>query len=307
MAIQGIHPIPIIANSLSNATISIKKYRTEQKISSVCITITIGKNPALPSRLPAHHMHIQLLIGDRDPVFIEFQLHRLLQFIEERPIVIAAAPDEAGDLDRVRIVRLHADHGRGIIQYHGIVRNNFVQDPLCQGNIIVIADAVGQIQPAFILGGVVDDAVGGQVGIRDNDALVVDRIERGVHKADFRHLAGNSFQLNKITAFEGLADEDLQATGKLGDAVLQADARRHASRAQGGNEGAEIDAQRGKGGEHDAEFNHQLHHVADEGMDSWVNVFRCQAFHEQVPRKLCQPKADRERKNGADEIRQEAQ
>ena len=112
MAIQGIHPIPIIANSLSNATISIKKYRTEQKISSVCITITIGKNPALPSCLPAHHMHVQLLIGDCDSIFIEFELHRLLQFIKQRPVIVRPAPNQAGNLNRMRIVRLHADHGR---------------------------------------------------------------------------------------------------------------------------------------------------------------------------------------------------
>ena len=66
------------------------------------------------------------------------------------------------------------------------------------------------------------------MGIWDDNAFVVDCIQGGVHKSNLRNLAGNGFQLNEIAALEGLADEDLKPAGKLGDAVLQADAGRHA-------------------------------------------------------------------------------
>ena len=120
-----------------------------------------------------------------------------------------------------------------------MILDDFVKHPFCQGNIVSIADAVGQIQPSFILRRVVDDVVGGQMGIWDDNAFVVDCIQGGVHKSNLRNLAGNGFQLNEIAALEGLADEDLKPAGKLGDAVLQADAGRHAGRAQGRDEGAD--------------------------------------------------------------------
>ena len=105
-----------------------------------------------------------------------------------------------------------------------MILDDFVNHPFCQGNIVAIADAVGQIQPSFILRRVVDDVVGGQMGIWDDNAFVVDCIQGGVHKSNLRNLAGNGFQLNEIAALEGLADEDLKPAGKLGDAVLQAKA-----------------------------------------------------------------------------------
>ena len=111
------------------------------------------------------------------------------------------------------------------------------------------------------------------MGIWDDNAFVVDCIQGGVHKSNLRNLAGNGFQLNEIAALEGLADEDLKPAGKLGDAVLQADAGRHAGRAQGRDEGAEVDAQRRKSGEDNAEFDHQLHYVADKRVDGRINAF----------------------------------
>ena len=203
-------------------------------------------------------------------------------------------------------MRADIDFGQRLFEYQLVLQRRLHHHIFRFGNVIFIADGKREINSSRFLCRIVDDTVLGDIGIRNDDPLVIIGCDDRRHKADLRHKAALAVHFHIVARAERMVQQNLNAGGKLRHAVLQAETDGNACGGKRGNQGIELD-EHGKRTKHEGQADHEAHDLSDEVIDRKIDLAALHGFTHDVGNKACQHKAADDNQHGKYDLRQRFQ
>ena len=156
-----------------------------------------------------------------------------------------------------------------------------------------------QVHPPRLVGREVLDDVAEDLGVRDEDADVVRRVELGRQDPDLLHLALRVAGLDDVAHREGTEDEEHDARGEVAQRPLERQPDGEAGRAQHGDEGGGLDAEEVEHRQADEDEQPVVDHPGDERDQHGVQARALQRAAGRLPAPLGGDPADRQQGEGA--------
>ena len=138
----------------------------------------------------------------------------------EIPVIGSIAPNLQSQRHAAFILAENADNAFLPADNPRILVDQPLKDAFGLLDIIVVANRKIQIQPAGFLGGIIHHVVGGNPGVGQNHVFIVRGDQCGKHQLDFVNGALQPLDFNIISYLKGLSDDNQNAAGHIGEAVL---------------------------------------------------------------------------------------
>ena len=129
-------------------------------------------------------MHLQLAVGDVDPLLFQTAMNGLQQREFHGPVVGGVYPHTKGE--KQRAFSLLGEAAKGLrLQKDALPFRDLLQDDLADplGRAFV-GDRKGQIQASCGVGGIIDDLLAHHGSVGNGDGAVVRRFQNRIEKAD---------------------------------------------------------------------------------------------------------------------------
>ena len=197
-----------------------------------------------------NHPYLLLGEGDANASLLQGGLDPLDQAGPGLEIILGLYPDPAGQVDAT-LGELDDQDGRGgLLKRQGLGLHHRGQHLLGPPQVVLVADADGQIHPPGGMGAGVGDDTVDNAAVGHDDLLVIHRGQFGVEQGDLPHLARDPGGGDEIADLEGPEKHQHGPGGQVAQGVLEGQAHRQAGGADHGQEGGGIHPQLTQAGDH---------------------------------------------------------
>ena len=199
-------------------------------------------------------MHIELIIRNRNAVFVKGAAHLLLQVEMHVPVILAPAPRPRGYLHRAVAVAADAGKGRFVPVFgddQRMLLHGFADKPFRKLRVVVVGNREGQIHAALRLLRIIYEPAVHEDTVGDHRVAVIEGTDNGVHHVDIKHRADVAVDLDAVAGRKARRDKQKNPAGDIAQRILEGEGDRRRHRGERGDNARGGNADRVERGDHD--------------------------------------------------------
>ena len=245
--------------------------------------------------------------GDVDTGLVEGDVDVLADVLPDGPVVGDGDPHPDGEVDGAGAEVADADGGFvGFPLHLGLSLDDVPEHLLGLLEVGAVGHRGDHIEADLLLAGVVDEGLGGELAVGDDDDAAVEGAHDGVEDADFLDVALVGAALDVVAHLEGAHEEDDDAAGEVLEGALEGHADGEAHGAEQGDERGGLDADDVHGHDDDHRLEQHVDERREERLERGLGVAAVEAFDDEFFEHLGQLEADPEDEDGDEELGHEA-